>query len=188
MKKLYRKVQFISNLATIIIAVLLAIIVVRQFASTPPQAEGSLALVKTAATSPGQTSEPNAAPKTTPLGKTVPLSGIDWQKNKKTLILYLSTRCRFCDESMPFYRRLAEKYSESKDVKLMAVFPQSVDEAKAHFKSHGVNINEVLNAQLTSIGVTATQTLLLVNESGVVTDMWKGKLPGEKETEVINKL
>jgi thiol-disulfide isomerase/thioredoxin len=188
MKSLHRRVQFLSNIATIIIAVLLLVIVVKQFVSPAPPAETSLSSVKTALTSTAQISEPNAAQKTTPLGKTVPLSGIDWQKNKKTLILYLSTRCRFCDESMPFYQRLAEKYSESKDVKLMAVFPQSADEAKAHFKNQRVGINDVLNAQLTSIGVTATPTLLLVNETGVVTDMWRGKLPIEKESDVLNKL
>ena len=118
----------------------------------------------------------------------MPLENVDWKNNKKTLVLYVSTNCRFCNESSPFYQRLVEKYADGKNLKLVAVLPQTVDEAKEHLKSLGVNINDVYNAQLRSIGVTATPTLLLVDESGIVSEMWRGKLSNDKETEVLNKL
>ena len=70
----------------------------------------------------------------------------------------------------------------------MAVLPQSVEEGKDYLKGLGAGIDNVYNAQLGSIGVTATPTLLLVDENGIVSDMWRGKLSDDKEVEVINKL
>lgn len=104
------------------------------------------------------------------------------------MILYLSTTCRYCHESAPFYKRLLEKHSNDKNVKLIAVLPQKIEESKEHLKSLGVNINDVYNAQLTSIGVRATPTLLLVDESGIVSEQWRGKLTEDKEKEVFEKL
>jgi thioredoxin-related protein len=123
----------------------------------------------------------------TPVGKTVPLLDVDWKENKKTLILYMSTTCRFCKESSPFYQKLV-KETASNNVKFLAVLPQDVDEAKDYFKTEKVEVKDVYKSSLSSIGVVATPILLLVNEEGVVSEFWRGKLPPEKETEVIAKL
>ena len=180
MKEIYRKLQFLSNIATVVIAILLCAITVKLFFFSTPQDTGVLHKSNTITTSvPSQI---------LPVGRMMPLENINWKENKKTLVLYISTNCHFCDESSPFYKRLVEKYADDKNVKLIAVLPQTVDEAKGHLKGLGVNINDVYNAKLISIGVTATPTLLLVNESGIISDMWKGKLTDDKETEVINKL
>lgn len=188
MRKTYRKLQFLSSVATVIIAVLLCVITVKLFFPTPPTL--NIANMPRFNNVPGNSLSPanSAPPQVTPVGKAMPLENIDWKTNKKTLVLYLATTCRFCDESSPFYKRLVEKYSDGKNVKLIAVLPQTVDEAKNHLKGLGVNINEVYSSPLRSIGVTATPTLLLVNESGVVSEMWRGKLTSDRETEVLNKL
>lgn len=179
MKKIYRKLQFLSKIATIVIAILLCVITIKLFFFPMPQ-DGVMHKSNTIATS--------VASQIMPVGRVMPLENIDWRENKKTLVLYISTTCHFCDESSPFYKRLVEKYADDKSVRFVAVLPQPVDQAKEHLKGLGVNINEVYNVKLTSIGVTATPTLLLVDESGVVSDMWKGKLAADKETEIINKL
>lgn len=66
--------------------------------------------------------------------------------------------------------------------------PQTVEEGKQYLKNLGVDISEVYNAKLASIGVTATPTLLLIDQSGVVSDMWRGKLSDDAEKEVLSKL
>lgn len=187
MRKTYRRLQFLSNIATVVIAVLLCVITIKLFFPTQPTINVANLPKSNPVTSNSNPRSTNAT-QITPIGKTVPLENVDWKGSKKTLVLYLSTTCRYCNESSPFYKRLVEKYSDDKNVKLIAVLPQSVDVAKEHLKSLGVNINDVYNSQLTSIGVSATPTLLLVNESGVVSDMWRGKLTDERETEVLNKL
>ncbi|HEX8369579.1 MAG TPA: redoxin family protein [Pyrinomonadaceae bacterium] len=191
MKKFFRKVQFLSNIATIVIAILLCVVTVKLFFPTsptlsianPPKANQTASNFNSRSTA----VSPPAA-QVTPVGKAVPLEGINWKENKKTLVLYISTTCRYCNESSPFYKLLAEKYSSDKNIKLIAVLPQPVDESKEHLKDLGINIGEVYNSQLKSIGVIATPTLLLVNDSGVVLEYWRGKLTSQRESEVLSKL
>jgi peroxiredoxin len=122
-----------------------------------------------------------------PVGQTVPLQNIDWAKNKKTLILYASATCRFCTESAPFYQRLLTEV-KSKNVEFVAVLPQPIEQGQDYFDKLEVKVNSVLQGSLQTVGVRSTPTLLLVNEAGVVTEFWRGRLPPEKENEVINKL
>lgn len=188
MKNFFRKIQLLSNIAIIVIAILLSVITVKLFfpATLPVSTTG---VPKANSTSDrGSTLAEISAKTSTPLGKTFPLDNIDWKSNQKTLVLYISTTCRYCNESSPFYKRLVDKYSNDKSVKILAVLPQTVDESKTHLNSLGVGIVDVYSARLSSIGVSATPTILLVNDSGIVLEYWRGKLTNEKETEVLNRL
>lgn len=187
MKKTFRKVQFLSNIATIVIAVLLTFVIVKQnFFPTAPL-ENSVSSVKTIRTSSQPIATPSKNLPVSPLGKLIPINGVDWKKNKKTLVMYISSTCHFCKESEPFYKRFL-KDTASGEVKFMAVMPQPVEEAKDYLKTSGLQIEDVYNAQLGSIGVTGTPTLLLIDENGIVSEIWKGKLSSDKELEVLNKL
>lgn len=189
MKKTFRKIQFLSNVATIIIALLLSFVVIKQYIF-PSSTVSNNIVSQRSLNSTSQPSPKNNPEKAviTPLGKSMPLEDINWKENKKTLVLYVSTTCHFCNESSPFYKQLVEKYSNDKNVKLVAVMPQSLDEAKGHLKDLGVNITDVYSTPLSSIGVTATPTLLLVNESGMIMETWRGKLSSDKEEQVLSKL
>ncbi len=186
----YRKLQYASSISLIVIAVLLLVITVKMFFPTSPS------ITFANASRPNQAmpvSNVNSRPanepaQITPVGKTVPMENIDWKSGKKTLIMYVSTTCHFCNESSPFYKRLVEKYSDGKNIRLVAVMPQPVEEARTHLKNLGVNIQDVYSSPLSSIGVTATPTLLLVDQNGVVSETWRGKLTSDRETEVLNKL
>lgn len=189
MKKIFRKVQFLSNIATIVIALLFSLVVGKLYLFPSSELTNNVASPRTV------TSIPQPTPKAitqsaqiSPIGKSVPLENVNWKENKKTLVLYVSTTCHFCTESSPFYKRLAEKYSDSKDVKLVTIMPQPIDDAKAYLKDLEINIKEVYSYPLTSIGVTATPTLLLVNDSGIVTEIWRGKLSSDREDQVLSKL
>jgi hypothetical protein len=52
----------------------------------------------------------------------------------------------------------------------------------------GLKDLDIRAISLDSINVDGTPTLLLVNEKGDVTDYWVGKLPPDKEDEVIRKV
>lgn len=168
MKKLFRKVQFASNIAIIAIAFLPGLLVIKEyfFSGTP------------AATASRQPQPPNVTnsqkqPDTVnPLGKTITLEDVDWAKNKRTFVLYLSTNCRYCHESSPFYQVLA-KQAAAKNVSLVAVFPQDIDEAKNYLKGKNIDIANVVNSSLNGIGVVATPTLMVVNEKGIVSEYWR---------------
>jgi thiol-disulfide isomerase/thioredoxin len=182
MKKAFRFAQFSSNIAIVIIAIMLSIVVIKQYISSPVVADTKTVAKQT------NTNIPTAKPEIqTPVGKTVPMQDVNWKENKKTLVLYMSTNCRYCKESVPFYQKLVKETADKK-VKFVAVLPQTTEEATEYFKSQNVEIKDIYNASLSSIGVVATPILLLVNEQGVVSDYWRGKLPAEKESDVLAKL
>jgi hypothetical protein len=120
-------------------------------------------------------------------GTRISLSGVDWGKNGKTLLVVVSSGCHFCSDSAAFYRRLLHEV-EGSQVRLVAVLPQQIDEAKAYLTSLNVPIDEVRQAPLSSLGVSGTPTLILVDSKGVVTESWLGKLPPDKESEVVSRL
>ena len=125
--------------------------------------------------------------KTNPVGKPVPINDINWKDNKKTLVMYLSTKCRFCTESGEFYKKLVEKNS-SQNVGMVAVMPQSLNEGKIYLENLGVDVKQVRSSRLNSIGISGTPTLLLVNEDGIVSEIWRGKLSADKEEILLKRL
>ena len=51
-----------------------------------------------------------------------------------------------------------------------------------------VPLNEVKQTTPGALGVKGTPTLLLVNNKGVVTDAWLGRVLGRMESAVLNRL
>ncbi len=51
----------------------------------------------------------NLSPAWVKVGDQLPsLPAYDWKAHDRTLVLALRNGCRFCEESIPFYRKLAE--------------------------------------------------------------------------------
>lgn len=121
------------------------------------------------------------------IGTTLPLNH-DWTQSDKTLLFVLSETCRFCDESAPFYRQLITQFSGRQNVQFVAVFPQKIESAKKHLSQLGVSIAEVKQASPSSLGLSATPTLILVDTSGKVIDSWVGKLSPDDESKVIARI
>lgn len=68
---------------------------------------------------------------------------------------------------------------------MLAVLPQPIGDAQKYLSNAGVHVDEVRQVPLNTLGVSGTPTLLLVNEVGVVTDVWVGKLQPNQETQVM---
>jgi hypothetical protein len=51
-----------------------------------------------------------------------------------------------------------------------------------------VHVDDVKQVPLNTLGVRGTPTLLLVNDAGVVTDVWTGKLQPDQEAQVLAAL
>jgi hypothetical protein len=116
------------------------------------------------------------------------VSGVDWSQSGTTLVLALQKGCHFCTESAGFYQRLAQQASGQKGLRLVAVFPQSLEEAKTYLDSLKVPIGDIKQSSLAGIGVNGTPTLILVDQQGVVQESWVGRLPPERESEVLRLL
>jgi thioredoxin-related protein len=159
------KLQNVANISTIVVSVLLSVVLIKVFllpqAGRPPI--GAQPLVG--------------------LNLKQSLPGVDWAKNKRTLVLALSTQCHYCTDSAPFFQRIQKE--AAKNLKMLAVLPQAVEDSRKYLQGEGVHVDDVKQAQVSTIGVTGTPTLLLVDSTGKVADAWQGKLQPEQEAGVL---
>jgi thiol-disulfide isomerase/thioredoxin len=124
-------------------------------------------------------------PAKVPIGKKLDLPNINWEGNGLTVLIALQTKCPFCRESAPFYQRLHREFSGKQNISLVTVFPEPVENSREYLKALEVPFNEIRESSLSSIGVSVTPTLLVVDKTGTVIHGWLGKLPSEKESKVI---
>jgi len=167
-----RKIEILAEAATVLLALLLSGVLVKAF------------LLK----------QPSDHPKATYCqpGKGINLKdylpGVDWPKGVRTLILALSTRAQYHSDIAPFYNRISQE--RAKDVRFLAIFPgvegQDVEgQGRRYLKEYGVHVDDVRRVNFSAMEIDATPLLVLLDDSGTVTDTWEGELPANEEEAVI---
>lgn len=168
MRNIQKKIEIASNVAIIVVALLFAGVLVNRFffSSSLKPAVAESEEIKD--------------------GTKLSLPDVDWSKSNKNLVLILSTSCHFCTESTPFYQRLSQQKAQRGDVKLIAVFPQGIEESQRYLRERNISVDEVRQTSLNTINVKGTPTLVLVDRNGAVVQSWIGKLLPEKETQLVS--
>jgi thiol-disulfide isomerase/thioredoxin len=118
------------------------------------------------------------------IGRDLAIRNIAWSDYSRTLLLILTKECHFCRESSPFYRRLVSE-AHAKHVRVIAIMPDSPVDARQYLAREEIAVDCIVQLRPTDLRVAGTPTLLTVNRQGVVEKEWVGKLPPEKEEEVI---
>jgi hypothetical protein len=177
LNNLTTKVALLANVATIAIAILLGVAVaqLRSLAKPTKSAQQTTA----AQPIPFEPLQP---------GTKMPIAGVDWARNERTLLMALSQGCRYCSASAPFYQRLTKEMAGRKNIGVLAVFPQPVNDARNYLSKLGVSVADIRQVSFDDLGVLGTPTLILVDKAGFVTNAWRGQLPANKEDEVLSLL
>lgn len=118
-------------------------------------------------------------------GTKITLPDLNWSLSQQTLLLVLSTTCKYCTASAPFYRRLVNQVSLTNGTRLIAVFPQDINESQEYFARLDIKIHTLRQALPASLGAKGTPTLLLVDNNGTVIRSWEGVVPPAVETEIL---
>jgi hypothetical protein len=126
MGSLSKKIELSANIASIVVAALLRVVLAKSYL-LPTDAQKSS----------GEAAEMRRGLER---GDVVAVPGIDWRKNGKTLLLALSTTSHFCTQSAPFYQRVVK---ECGDAQLVALLPQAVGEGRAYLEQLGVLVADV---------------------------------------------
>ena len=164
--KLLRVTEVAANIAIVIVALVVVGVLVKQYWGRRQPAK----------------------PPAIAAGTKMTIADVDWAKNGSTLIVALQKGCHFCSESAPFYQRLVNDTHDKNGLKIVAVLPQDISDARQYLESLKVPIADVKQAQLSSFGVSGTPTLILVDGQGRVLNSWVGRLPPDAEAEVMGKL
>jgi hypothetical protein len=162
------KIETAANASTVVVAVLISVVLFKTYVLAKPNLR-----------------QPNIVSASEIIqGKKMDgrLVGVDWAKNHRTLVMAISTTCHYCKDSVPFYHTLT---TAGANVKIIAVLPQPVAEGQQYLTNGGARVDDVKQVPLNSLGITGTPTLMLINDAGVVTDMWVGKLQPDQETKVL---
>jgi hypothetical protein len=113
--------------------------------------------------------------------------GYRWGDHPKTLVLAIREGCTFCEQSLPFYKRLSELETQGvSHAHLLAVMPDTKEAGEGALRSKGVSLDGVFGQSLSTMKVSGTPTLLLVDRDGRVTQSWIGLLNTEREHAVIS--
>lgn len=158
----------ILNIAILVVALLLSALLVKKFFFNPAQ------------------QSPNYQLST---NSSLRIKGINWADSDRTVLLALSRDCKYCSQNAGFYRRLAGSLVSESKTRLIAVFPDRQQGAgEAYLKELEIPIREVLYVSLPSLGINSVPTLAILDQNGVVTDMWGGKFSPLEEQALRSKL
>lgn len=166
---LVKKIEIFTNIAIILVALVLSVVLVKKFFFTSDTAA-------------------NQPKKSIAVGEKVDFQQVNWASNKNTLLLFLSKDCHFCSESVPFYQKINQEFANNPSIKIAAVFPQDVETAQEYLKTNNLAISQVYQANPPALGVGGTPTMLLVDGNGNVLETWFGKLVSDEEQKVLNRL
>lgn len=118
-----------------------------------------------------------------------PLSDYAWSDYDRTLVLYLSAGCKYCQDSAPFYRRLLELHRDSQSsTNVLAVFSDPVLDVQELLRQKQLDIEYRASVPPSQWKISATPTLLLVSSSGRVLKSWQGQLSSEGEEHVLEMI
>ena len=121
------------------------------------------------------------------VGKEIDTLGrIDFSVATRSLVMVLQSDCVFCQDSMPFYRRLVA--ADRGDAQIVVAAPPYDTGIRDYLASESVTPDSVVFLESGVLPVRGTPTLLMVDRDGVVTDAWIGLLDAEGEADVIEAL
>jgi rhodanese-related sulfurtransferase len=166
MRSLFQKFNIILNVVIAICAVVFLVVLIKAYVVLHSQAQEVPVLA---------------------IGGKFDLKGFNWGDNRRTVILALSKQCHYCSESAPFYQQLSEEVKAHSGVRLLAIFSESVPDAKSYLEQINVSVDDVRQAPLSALGVKGTPMLLVIDESGFIKDLWFGKLTDFQAKRFIRK-
>jgi thioredoxin-related protein len=110
---------------------------------------------------------------------------------ERTVVLAVSPQCHFCNESMPFYKRLLDKRNRAgSSTRFVAAVPttQARDEEAKTFAASGIKPDALVQVDFHALKVPGTPTLMLVDRDGKVLGVWVGKLDERRERDILARL
>jgi len=113
--------------------------------------------------------------------------GIDWSQHRRALVLALNSGCHYCQDSVPFYQKLAQaERPKGDDLEIVAVLPNGPEAVQQLLKDDGLAIRAVPAVPLERLGIVGFPTLLLVDREGRVERSWVALLTPRLELDVLS--
>ena len=110
-----------------------------------------------------------------------PIQGIEFDKSRSTLIIFVRESCGDCTASMEFYKRLM---SEERRAKIVALSYDAPDVIGRYLEKHGFTPDHAASIPDAGLKIDSSPTLLLVTPDLTIQKVWTGKLLARDEYDV----
>jgi hypothetical protein len=102
------------------------------------------------------------------------ISGLEYHKSPKTLVLVLDTKSS-CADCLDFYRHLVSVCDRpGSGVKVVGIFRESIDDVRRFIVNAQLDIATIPRVNLDKVSIPITPALVLINKDGKIIDFWLG--------------
>jgi hypothetical protein len=171
-----RRVQFATSIAFLLLCLVGSALGVKALVSPPP----------VRATDP--LPPPRPQPPTYAVGEQIKVAGVDFRASAQTLVLVVRKGCRFCDESMPFYKQLGDDAAIAKTTRLVIAAPDDEVVSREELAKQAVRVDQVVKVKGGDLKVRGTPTVIVVDRGGTVRQVLIGRLDETKQRELVTTL
>jgi hypothetical protein len=113
-------------------------------------------------------------------------SDIELAAGRITTVLFLKTTCKFCAESMDFYRRLSAVVDRGS---IIVISEESKDSMREYLDAQRFHPDRIISMPRSSLKkVRGTPTLLLVGSNGVILDVRLGSVRETADQDEVIKM
>lgn len=166
--KLKQVLEVATNVAVLVAAIAIIALLAHSYFATPAK---------------------RAAAKLQPGATIGEVKDLDFGAAPRTLLLVMSTGCRYCIQSVPFYQTLASMRGNlAGRTRILAVFPEDEANVKTFLQKSQLELEFRPNVDLGKLSVSATPTLILVDSSKNILNSWVGSLAKEQQAEVVKNI
>ena len=115
--------------------------------------------------------------------------GVNFAAAERSVLVFLRSTCRFCTNSMPFYRALVTKARAGNTVKVYVFSNEEEAETQGYLQRHSVSPTRILRTtgELAQ-RVRVTPTLVVVDRAGKVLHVGVGELGVAEQNRVATIL
>ena len=120
------------------------------------------------------------------IGTHLTVRGINWRSSRINAVLFINTHCRFCAESAPFYRKIADAlHDHPTGVTISVLSTEPTGDMRSFLAQEHIGVNGVYQVS-TDIGLRVTPTLLIADDHGIVRRAFIGELNLSRQAKVLD--
>ena len=169
-----RRVQFATSIAFLLLCLIGSALGVKALVAAPPPVRATTAV-----------QPPRPQPPTYAVGEQIKVTGVDFRASAQTLVLVVRKGCRFCDESMPFYKQLGDDAAIAKTSRLVIAAPDDEVVSREELAKQAVRVDQVVKVKGGELKVRGTPTAILVDRGGTVRQVLIGRLDETKQRDLV---
>lgn len=124
------------------------------------------------------------------VGQKLELPGAQLSHVGATVLIALSSRCRFCIASLPFYKELSSIAggSEGRVSLLVASTTSNLEEVTALLQEYHVQPARILPSSFRSLHISGTPTVYVLDGSGTIQWAHAGRMDDARQKELVRLL